>query len=112
MGDVAVGSVYASDNLTVSDGNIDLINGGYKFDVGDTLRFVGTARDGFSISITYYVVYASSTVIKLSVTEGGYPIVAHGTSTGNVSRVVKYMTVYWGKKLNAIFKVESVTLER
>lgn len=105
MGDVAVGSVSASDQLTVSDGNIDLINGGYKFDVGDALRFVGTAPGGFSTSITYYVVYASSTVIKLSATEGGNPIVATSTRTRNVSRVVKYMSVYWGKRLNAIFKV-------
>ena len=85
--------------LTVSDGNIDLINGGYKFDVGDALRFVGTAPGGFSTSITYYVVDASSTAIKLSTTEGGNPIVATSTGTWNVSRVVKYMSVYWGKKV-------------
>ncbi|HPZ17701.1 MAG TPA: hypothetical protein PLL03_04735 [Fervidobacterium sp.] len=105
MGDAAVGSVNASDQLTVSDGNVDLINGGYKFDVGDALRFVGTAPGGFSTSITYYVVYASSTAIKLSKTEGGHPIVATSTGTRYVSRVIKYMSVYWGKKLNAIFKV-------
>lgn len=104
-GDVAVRSVSASNQLTVIDGNIDLINGGYKFDVGDTLRFVGTAPGGFSPSITYYVVDASSTTIKLSMTEGGIPTVATITGTWNVSRVVKYMSVYWGKKLNAIFKV-------
>lgn len=105
MGDVAVGSVTASNQLTVSGGNTDFINGGYKFDVGDALRFVGTAPGGFSTSITYYVVYASSTVIKLSKTEGGNPIVATNIGIWNVSRVVKYMSVYWGKKLNAIFKV-------
>lgn len=106
VGDIAVGSVNASDQLTVIGGNIDLINGGYKFDVGDALRFVGIAPGGFSTSITYYVVYASSTVIKLSDTEGGNPIVATTTETQRwISRVVKYMSVYWGKKLNAIFKV-------
>lgn len=105
MGDVAVGLANASTNLTVSNGNIDLINGGYKFDVGDALRFVGTAPGGFSTSITYYVVYASSTVIKLSKTEGGNPIVSADIGTWNVSKVVKYMSVYWGKRLNAIFKV-------
>lgn len=105
MGDAAVGSVNASNGLTVSNGNIDLINGGYKFDVGDALRFVGTAPGGFSTSITYYVVNASSTAIKLSTTEGGHPIVATSTGTWNVSKVVKYMSVYWGKRLNAIFKV-------
>ena len=89
----------------MSDGNIDLINGGYKFDVGDTLRFVGTAPGGFSTSIRYYVVDASSTAIKLSIIEGGYPIAATSTGTWNVSKVVKYMSVYWGKRLNAIFKV-------
>ena len=105
MGDAAVESVTLSDNWTVNGGNIDLINGGYKFDVGDALRFVGTAPDGFSTSNTFYVVDASSTAIKLSIIEGGYPIAATSTGTWNVSRVVKYMSVYWGKRLNAIFKV-------
>ena len=46
VGDVAVGSVNTSDELTVIGGNRDLINGGYKFVMGDaTVRSVNTSDE-------------------------------------------------------------------
>ncbi|MDD4482714.1 MAG: hypothetical protein PHP18_05805, partial [Bacilli bacterium] len=104
-GKLYVGVIEGNYTWLVSGGNTDLVNGGYIFNIGDTVRLSGTIPAPFDDATVYYVVAASSSSIQLSLTEGGSAITATATGQVVIDKCVKYMSVYWGKISAAVFKV-------
>lgn len=99
-----------SDKIKIGDGNINLMTGGKKLDVGDCITFNQIPPTPFYCGVTYHVVYADDVYIKLSTVKNGSPIVAMSSvwylGTGMV-KVITYMSTYWAKKATAINKVVS-----
>ena len=58
-GKLYVGITEGNHTWSVSGGNTDLINGGYIFNIGDTVRLSGTIPAPFDDATMYYVVAAS-----------------------------------------------------
>lgn len=92
-----------SANLVID--NVDLVNGDLKFEVDDMVKFSGTPPGGLNTTTVYYVVVATETYIRVSTTEGGSVISVTSTKTCNIHHVIRYMSVYWGKRMNALYKV-------
>lgn len=92
-----------SANLVID--NVDLVNGDLKFEVNDMVKFSGTPPGGLNTTTVYYVVVATETYIRVSTTEGGSVISMTSAGTCNIHHVIRYMSVYWGKRMNALYKV-------